>query len=117
MEHVENQPVGGHHQPPLKQAVQGQEKTSLFGEKERKKGLKLAIVIFLSNVSNLVGEESQPSTIPHSKCPTGCHKANNKESCCLRFKTELLKLQTVYKTHTVVDTKSNCTKMTNMNNL
>ena len=105
MEHVDNQPVGGHHQAPLKQAVQGQEKTSLFGEKERKKGSKLAIVIFLSNVSNLVGEESQPFSIPHSKCSTGCHKANNKQSCYLRFKTELLKLQTVYKTHTI-----NCTK-------
>ena len=39
------QPVGGHHQPPLKQAVQGQEKTSLFGEKE--KGSTLVIVNFV----------------------------------------------------------------------
>ena len=36
MEHVQDQPVGGHHQPPLKQAVQGQEKTSLFGERDWK---------------------------------------------------------------------------------
>ena len=45
VEHVDNQPVGGHHQPPLKQAVQGQEKTSLFGEKE--KGSTLVIVNFV----------------------------------------------------------------------